>query len=175
MRTMRLLACLSLSVCSAGAVFAQEPSVTSPQGNRPALEQQLRMRMAEVLRKRLNLTDAQMTQLQQVNGKYAPQIAALATQERQTRQQLRTQITAPTPDQAQVSQLIDALLRFQRQRVDLVDAEQKDLGGFLTPVQRAQYMALQAQLKRRADQLRRSVATRRAGGGRNRAQPPIRR
>jgi hypothetical protein len=39
-----------------------------------------------------------------------------------------------------------------------LDAEQKDLGAFLTPVQRAQYMALQAQLKRRADQLRRKTA-----------------
>jgi Spy/CpxP family protein refolding chaperone len=157
MRMRRLLAALSLSVCAAAQAFAQPPA-TAPQGNRPALEQQLRMRMAEVLRKRLKLTDAQMTQLQQVNGKYAPQMAALATQERQARQQLRTQITAAAPDQAQVSQLIDSMLRFQRQRVDLLDAEQKDLGAFLTPVQRAQYMALQAQLKRRADQLRRKAA-----------------
>lgn len=174
MKKLRLLASLSLGLCAAGAALAQPPA-TAPQGNRPALEQQLRVRIAEVLRKRLNLTDAQMTQLQQVNSHYAPQMAALASQERQTRQQLRDQITAPAPDQAKVSQLIDAMLGFQRRRVDLVDAEQKDLGAFLTPVQRAEYMALQAQIKRRADQLRRNAGARRAGAGGNRAQPPIRR
>jgi Spy/CpxP family protein refolding chaperone len=156
---MRFFVAMSLGICIARAASAQPPA-TAPKGNRPALEQQLRVRMAEVLQKRLNLTDAQMTQLQGVNSRFAPQMAAIAAQERQTRQQLRAQITAPNPDQAQVSQLIDTMLRFQRQRVDLVESEQKDLATFLTPSQRAQYMALQSQIKRRTDQLRRNQAAR---------------
>lgn len=157
------------AIALAGAAKAQ-PLVTGQQPNRAALEQQLRVRMAEVMQKRLGLNDAQMTQLQAVNARYAPQMGALALQERQTRQQLRMQMTAATPDQARAGQLLDTLIQLQKQRIGLVESEQKDLAAFLTPVQRGRYMALQAQLKRRADQLRRQVGgpgaqMRRGGAG----------
>ena len=37
--------------------------------------------------------------------------------------------------------------------VGLVEAEQKDLARFMTPVQRARYVALQAQFRRRAQEM----------------------
>jgi Spy/CpxP family protein refolding chaperone len=124
------------------------------QPNRGILEQRLRERVAQVTRNRLGLDDAQMTKLQGVNSNYAPRLGDLQMKERETRQQLRRQMTAPTPDQTEVGRLLDSLLGLQRQRISLMESEQKDLSGFLTPVQRAKYMALQAQIKRRADQLR---------------------
>jgi hypothetical protein len=46
--------------------------------------------------------------------------------------------------------------------VDLVAREQKELGAFMTPLQRAKYMALQEQVRRRFEQMARAQR-----GGRN--------
>lgn len=151
MRINSVIAAVALSLTLAAQAGAQGGG--APQ-NRAVLEQQLRERVATITRRRLQLDDAQMSKLQEVNARLAPQLAALVTQERQTRQQLRTQLTAATPDQDQVSALLDTILRLQKQRMSLLETEQKDLSGFLTPVQRAKYMALQTQIRRRADQLR---------------------
>ena len=147
---------LIVGLAIAGSAETQQPTgVQRP--NRAALEQQLRVRTAQVMRRRLGLNDAQMAQLQTVNGRYAPQMAGLVRQERETRQALRAQLTASVPDQAVVGQLIDTLIRLQRERVTMLESEQKDLAAFLTPVQRAKYMALQAQIKRATDQMRRRL------------------
>ncbi len=158
---------LTASLTLGGSAGAQGGA---QQQNRPVLEQQLRERMATITRQRLQLDDAQMSKLQAVNTRFAPQMAALATQERQTRQQLRQQLTATTPDQTQVASLIDNLLRLQKQRIGLLESEQKDLSAFLTPVQRAKYMALQTEIRRRADQLRGGAM--RGLRGRARMEPP---
>jgi hypothetical protein len=47
----------------------------------------------------------------------------------------------------------DAADQGQRRRADLVDAEQKKLSGFLTPLQRAKPQALREQLNRRVQQM----------------------
>jgi Spy/CpxP family protein refolding chaperone len=126
-----------------------------PNPNRVALERQLRERTAQITRERLGLNDAQMQQLQRVNGRFAPQHTALAMKERDTRRQLRQETMATSPNQASVSSLLDATINLQRQRLALVEAEQKELAAFLTPVQRARYIALQGQFRRAAEQLAR--------------------
>ena len=131
---------------------AQSASSTRP-ANRPALEQQLRERTAGLLQKRLGLSASQMDRLEQSNRKFAPQLARLASQERDTRRQLRNEMQSATPNQQLVNDLLNTSLQLQHQRLDVVDAEQKELSGFLTPVQRAGYLAFQIQLRRRADQL----------------------
>ena len=125
---------------------------------RPALEQALRQRMATVTRQRLGLTDQQMTQLEQSNSRFGPQLMQLIASERETRRQLRLELTSPTPNQQHVSTLIDQTLSLQKQRVSIVEAEQKDLARFMTPVQRAKYVALQAAFRRRAQELARKNA-----------------
>jgi len=155
----RGVAILFAAATLAGSAGSQQPPVTQ-RPDRTNLEQQLRVRIAQVTQRRLGLSDAQMTQLQAVNSRYAPQMATLASQERETRQALRAQIMAPAPDQAQVSKLLDTVIRLQKQRIALLESEQNDLGAFLTPVQRAKYLGLQAQIKRRADQLRRRMNAR---------------
>jgi hypothetical protein len=64
-----------------------------------------------------------------------------------------------------VSALLDNALRLQKQRIALVEAEQRDLARFLTPVQRAGYLALQAQVRRRAQELARDTAVQGQGLG----------
>lgn len=136
-------------------VPAQQPR--NPAGrDRAALEQQFRERTAQVTRQRLGLSDAQMEQLEQINRRFAPQLSQLAVQERETRRQLRREMMADkSANQQHVSDLLDTALRIQKQRVALIETEQKELARFLTPLQRARYIALQAQFRARSEQLAR--------------------
>jgi len=139
-------------------VATSQPVAGQPNPNRVALERQLRERTAQITRQRLGLNDAQMQQLQRVNGRFAPQHTALAMRERDTRRQLREETMASPANQARVSSLLDATINLQKQRIALMEAEQKELGVFLTPVQRARYLALQGQFRRAAEQLARPGA-----------------
>ncbi|HUR00614.1 MAG TPA: hypothetical protein VM166_14270 [Gemmatimonadaceae bacterium] len=134
--------------------------------DRAQLEQRFREQAAKLIQQRLSLTDKQMGQLQQTNQKFAPQLSQLATQERETRRQLRTEMQSASPNQSHVNDLLDTSLRLQKQRISIVEAEQKDLAAFLTPVQRAQYLALQAQFRNRAQELARQNGGGRRGGRR---------
>ena len=96
-----------------------------------------------------------MSQLEQSNARFAPQLGRVAAQERETRRQLRMELTSTTPNQDHVGVLLDQSVQLQKQRIALVEQEQKDLSRFMTPVQRARYIALQQQFRRRAQELAR--------------------
>jgi hypothetical protein len=55
--------------------------------------------------------------------------------------------------QARITSYLDKLVELQRQRVELVAREQRDLAEFMTPLQRARYTALQEQVRRRIEQM----------------------
>lgn len=142
-------------VVSSARVEAQ--TVTAPPaGKRAALEQQFRERTARLAQQRLGLTDPQLRRLEQTNARFAPQLRRVAAEERDVRRQLRQEMMAGnSANQQRVSDLLDAAIRLQKQRIAIVESEQKDLAGFLTPVQRARYIALQAQFRKRAEELSR--------------------
>ena len=152
---------LSAALIAASSLGAQGVGAPGKGADRAQLEQRFREQAAQLIQQRLSLTDKQMGQLQQSNQKFGPQLVQLATQERGTRQQLRAEMQSASPNQSHVSDLLDASLRLQRQRLSIVEAEQKDLAGFLTPVQRAGYLALQAQFRNRAQELSRENGARR--------------
>src|SRR5215210_30238 len=128
-------------------------AVAAPKGNRAALEQQFRERTARLTKQRLGLTDAQLDRLEKTNAKFAPQLRQLGVEERQVRQQLRQEMMAGnSANQQRVSDLLDGALRIQKQRIGIVEAEQKELAAFLTPLQRAHYIALQMQFRKRAQE-----------------------
>jgi len=150
---------------SGSAAFAQAGGKPAGDANRPALEQQFRERVAKLAQERIGLSDAQMGQLQQSNARFAPRLNGIAAQERETRRQLRMEMTSPTPNQQHVSSLLDQSLELQKQRIDIVGQEQQDLARFMTPVQRARYVALQQQFRRRAQELSRQDPGREGFGG----------
>jgi Spy/CpxP family protein refolding chaperone len=78
----------------------------------------------------------------------------MIAREREIRRDLRAQIMAEKPDQNRVSQLLDQTLQLERQRLDLVQSEQRELAKFLTPVQRAKLFAIQTELRRRTQEIR---------------------
>jgi Spy/CpxP family protein refolding chaperone len=176
------------SFCSALAVFltmggsqlpAQGVNRLQARPGAPAqergLEKQFRERLAEVVRRRLNLNDSQMQQLGQVNDRLERERIRLLRDERVARQALRAQVLAgDSADQPKVAGLLDQLLRIQRQRLDLTEREQRELSGFMTPTQRAMYFGIQDELRRRLEELRQQRQQRRGGmpgvGGR---RPPL--
>lgn len=147
---------LLLSVSVAGTVGAQRMDGQRPNPRRANLERELGERTAEVLRRRLALTDAQMTRLQATNRQFGEQRQVLFTRERQTRMELRREMQSEDrANQARVSELLDQTLQLERQRLDLLQNEQKELAKFLTPVQRAKLLGFQTELRRRAQDMRR--------------------
>lgn len=125
-------------------------------GNRAELERQFQQTLYRVTRRRVGLTEAQMNQLEPVNRRFEAQRRDLQRQERQTRLALRDEMRdSSQADQTKISQYLDQLTQLQRQRVELFAQEQRDLAQFMTPLQRARYTALQEQVRRRVEQMRR--------------------
>jgi len=74
-------------------------------------------------------------------------------------------------DQNKIAQYMDQLTQAQRRRADILAAEQKELSGVLTPLQRAKLLALREQLTQRVMQAERAQGGGRRGGVQ---QPPPR-
>ena len=162
--TRALAAVLALAVAvapPAGAQAVQRPAESATAPARAGAQERVRERVARLLRDRVGLSDEQLRRLAPVSRSFDQRRQALFREERTSRQALRRELTATTPDQARVATYVDQLFALQRRRLDLAAEEQRQLAAFMTPVQRARYLALQEHLRRRADEMRR----RRGGGG----------
>ena len=147
---------LILSVLTAEGASAQRQEGEPATPRRQVLERQLNERTAELIRRRLELTDAQMTRLQATNRQFEDPRRALFARERQTRMALRQEVTnEERANQARISELLDQTIQLERQRLDLRQSEQRELAKFLTPVQRARLLGFQTELRRRAQDMRR--------------------
>jgi hypothetical protein len=156
MRGIRLLiACVVSLGALSGVADAQRPGSDSAPSRREALEQRVRQRMAVVVRQRLGLNDDQMRRLGEVNRDIEGQRRQLNEQERELRVGLRGELVrGDSASQDRVARFVDQLIDVQRRRIDLLSREQRALSGFMTPVQRAQYLAIQDQLRRRMEEMR---------------------
>ena len=126
----------------------------APQG-RIQLEREVRARIHDMMRQRMGLDDAQVERLDATLRTFEARRRALLREERDARMTLRAAMGAGAggaatarPDDARISAALDTLLLLQRRRIDLAEAEQRELATFLTPLQRAQYFALQENLRR---------------------------
>jgi hypothetical protein len=130
--------------------------IAAPNGpGRRQLEQQLQTGMARVVKKRIGLTDEQMSKLAQTNARYVARRRELVQEERTRRVELRTQVLAgENADQARIATALDRVLQLQRERIDLQMEEQRQLAAFMSPLQRAKYAALQEQIRRRVEGMR---------------------
>ena len=121
---------------------------------RQALEQRFKERTEQVVRKRLNLNDDQVSRLRAVNSDIGSKRDQLVDQERGVRTNLRDEMSKGSgADQSKVSQLMAQAHDLQAQRFSLQQDEQRQLSGFMSPVQVAQYISLQAQLRQRIRQM----------------------
>jgi hypothetical protein len=164
MRVQRLVAVLAIAAIAASPVVHAQRAVprdSTPAG-RQALEQRVRQRMAAVVQQRLGLNTDQMRRLGEVNRDMEAQRRLLNQQERDVRIGLRTEVMrGDSANQDRVARFVDQLIDVQRRRIDLLSREQRALAAFMTPTQRAQYLAIQDQVRRRMEDMR----GRRRGGG----------
>lgn len=162
-----LLAAALLCGLIAAPASAQDRDSSMRAGHRADLERKLRTRLGEVVRQRLGLSPEQARQLAEVDRRYEPERRQLMQREMDVRRALRRQVAArDSANQTTTAALLDQMIGLQRERTDLLAREQRDLATFLTPVQRAQLIALQADLHRRV------MNVRRGGGGRGPGREP---
>jgi protein CpxP len=156
MRRVRAFIAGAFSVVAlSGAAEAQRPGPDSAPAHRQALEQRVRQRMASVVKQRLGLSDDQMRRLGEVNRDIEGQRRLLNQQERDLRVGLRAELVrGDSASQDRVARFVDQLIDVQRRRIDLLSREQRALAAFMTPVQRARYLAIQDQLRRRMEEMR---------------------
>lgn len=147
---------LILTLVSRDAIAQRPAAGGPPTARRQQLERELNERTGQVVKRRLGLTDAQMSRLQTTNRQFEQQRMALFARERETRRSLRQEVMGGgQANESKVAQLIDETLALERQRLDLLQNEQRELAKFLTPVQRAKLLGLQAELRRRSQDMRR--------------------
>ncbi len=177
MRTLLSLFALALVVSSAEAQRGSMGRGADSSRRPPAeLDRRIQERMGELLREQLRLSDAQVRQMREHSARFGPRRIALGRDDRATRQSLRDAMRVKdSVNQAEVGTLLDRVLELQRERLSLLEDEQRALSQFLTPVQRARYFAFEEELTRRSDELRRAAESHEAGRGRGPGAPDGRR
>jgi hypothetical protein len=158
-----LLAMSAITLTGGTALAQNRPVVRGVIGEqqggarRQRLEQQLRQGLWRIAKQRVGFTDEQMTRLEETSRRYDGRRRALTMDERAQRLTLRQEILAADgkADQDLVARALDRLIQLQRERIELQAQEQKEFATFMTPIQRAKYAALQEEVRRRMDALRR--------------------
>jgi Spy/CpxP family protein refolding chaperone len=177
-----LLASLCAALPVAVATAQGGPPVTPaggqpPEGRRGGreIEAQLQRRIMTIMKERLELSDAQVTQLGEVTRRFERERMEQRGAEYRLRISLRRELTkGDTASQDRVAELLERFPDVERRRIDLMEREQRELAQFLSPVQRARYLALQDEIRRNMEQIRQRRDSQNAGtrDGRPRSGPP---
>ena len=129
-------------------------------------------RLGQFVKRQLGLTDDQYQRVVAVNQKYAQQRFLLVQQEREIRITIRDEVLrGDSADQQRVARLLDDMMKVQTQRLQILQSEQKDLSAILTPVQRAKYLGIQEQVRKRLEAMRQGNGSGGAQNFRRRFQP----
>jgi hypothetical protein len=136
----------------------QQPPDDQPPGQNPArrqmLEQQIRRTFWRVAKNRIGFTEEQMTRLERISQRFDQRRRVLAQQERLLRVAMRREILSDSSaNQGAIATALDQLQALQRQRLDLQEEEQREFSAFMTPLQRAKFLALQEQVRKRMQEL----------------------
>jgi len=169
------LAATALATVSLGA------QDTAARLDRDVMKKRVQERFGALIKERLQLTDSQAVRLAETNRRFEEQRRMLIQQERDVRMSLRDELMAQDQqraDQERIATLLDRAIRVQRQRVDLLESEQRELARFLNATQRAKLLGMQEQMRRNAMEMRGrgpEIRDRMRDGRRDRGQRPMRR
>jgi len=151
MRTLFLLLRLGAS-----ALAAQNPSDTSDAAQTQQLRDQIRARWQQVVRRQLELKPDEAAKLQETEDRFASQRRAIAQRQRGVQEALRGQLQPGVAANADsVRRLMDARDQNRTALSQLERDEDKEMAGYLTPVQRARYQFLRQRLQERIVEMRR--------------------
>jgi hypothetical protein len=143
----------------AALLFAAAPPLRAqqPGPDRPRLEQlrrRVRERYAERVRQELNLTDDQMRRLRGTVGSFGAERRDMEARERALRSALVHQLgPGITPSRDSVARLTDDLMSLRVRYAESFRGEQREMAGYLDPIQRAKITVLRERLITRAREL----------------------
>ena len=165
------------------ALAAQTPADTSGDAEAEQLRQQIRERWNARVRQDLNLSDDQAAKLQGTEQKFTQQRVELAQRQRTVNEALRGQLQpGVAANSDSVRRLMDARDRNRAALAEIERNENREVSGYLTPVQQARYQMMREQLRRRIQEIREQrrrrsemMGPRRAPGRPREAKPPRRR
>jgi periplasmic protein CpxP/Spy len=151
----KLVWLLSLALAVAPVLSAQD-SATADSAERERLQQAIERRFGQVVRQQLGLTEDQARRLRQTEERFRVRRRAIVRRQLQLQLALQDQMlpgNAADPDS--VRRLMDGL---QASRIDMLQLDQeqdREMAGYLTPVQRARYQMLRERLLNRLREIRR--------------------
>jgi len=150
---MRALSLLVLAVVP--VVAAQNPGDTTSAATRQ-LRQQFRERWNERVRTQLGLSADQSAQLQATEDRFAAQRRAIVQRQRGVQEALRAQVgPGGTANADSVRRLMDARDQNRAAMAQVERNEDREMTGYLSPVQRARYQFMRQRLQERIADVRR--------------------
>jgi len=139
---------------------AQEPQDTVEAAQ---LRQQIEQRFHQIVRERLALTDEQDVKLRATQEKYRTQRQPLFEQQRAIDEALSGQMRpGVAANSDSVRRLMDVRQQNRGRLLQIDQDEDREMSGYLSPVQRAQFQMIRGRFIQRLSELRQQ----RQGGGR---------
>ncbi len=127
-----------------------------PDQQRDVLEKRFKERIDAIVKQRLRLTDEQQVKLREVASRTEESRRALRHEEFVLRTSLREEMKAgDKANETKVGELLEQVPRLERRKLELMEAEQRELAKFLSATQRARYFGLQDELRRGMQDLQR--------------------
>lgn len=161
---------LSLLLVMGPGLLAQAPPDTGDTAEVQQLQQRIRQRWNERVRHDLNLTTEQAAKLQATEGRFLERRRDLAQNQRAVGEALRNQLQpGVAANSDSVRKLMDAREKNRAALAQLDQDEDREIGGYLNPVQHARYQAMREALRRRIQEIRQRRGGMGAGG---RVAPP---
>jgi hypothetical protein len=162
MTVRRVLALVTVCFGAAPALAAQADSAPPRDSARVEdLRQRIEARFDSIIRYDLELTDDQAARLRATHERYGPRRRELMLRQRNLRIALADQMRpGDAADADSVRKLNDGLLENRRRLLEIESDEQRDMAGYLSPVQLARYREMRVRFMERVEDIRR----RRAGG-----------
>ncbi|MEP6621006.1 MAG: hypothetical protein ABJE47_16895 [bacterium] len=120
------------------------------QQQRMQLQRQIREGFWRAAKQRIGFSDDQMLRLEQTSQRFDQRRRLLGQEEKGLRVTLQRETLADSSaNQATIASSLERLTALQHQRIDLQADEQKEFAQFMTPLQRARFLALQDQIRKR--------------------------
>lgn len=161
---MKAFLVLCLAVILAPGLAAQRDSVRQrddsagggPGANAEQLRRLIEQRFSQRVQQELKLTNDQTAKLRDVQERFGPRRRAVIQQQIQQRRALEDQMQpGVAANQDSVRKLTEGLTAGRMEMVRIQQDENKELAGFLTPVQQARYNMMRERFMNRVGEMRR--------------------
>ena len=156
---MKAFLVLGFAVILASSVSAQQRDSVRSRSDTAEAEQlrtQIEQRFSQRVQQELKLTNDQTAKLRETQERFSPRRRALMQQQMQRRRALEDQMQpGVAANQDSVRKLMDGLTAGRMEMVRIQQDENRELGGFLTPVQQARYNMMRERFLNRVGEMRR--------------------